>query len=82
MDGGEVGDEASMRERRVWRILNYLSTACEMQSLIVWMVAGMSERETARKAMSRWRELRAMITLAFFVALPTKTGRVGGVFCM
>jgi hypothetical protein len=35
-----------MRERRVWRILTYLSTACEVQSLIVWMVAGMTERKT------------------------------------
>jgi len=65
-----------IRERRVWRILSCMSTPCDMQSFIVWMMAGIVERETARKAMSRWREPRAIvITLTFFVAQPMKTGR-------
>jgi hypothetical protein len=42
------------------------------------MIAGIAERETAHKAMRRWRELRAMlIILAFFVGqlMKTVTGR-------
>jgi hypothetical protein len=37
-----------VRERRVWRILSCLSTPCEMPSFIVWMMAGIAERKTAR----------------------------------
>jgi hypothetical protein len=37
-----------VRERRVWRILSCLSTPCEMLSFIVWMMAGIAERKTAR----------------------------------
>jgi hypothetical protein len=38
-----------MRERRVWRILSCTSTPYDMQSFIVWMMAGIAERETASK---------------------------------
>jgi len=55
------------RDRRVWRILSSTSTPCDMQSFIVWMIAGTVERETARKEMSGWSELRAIvITLSVF----------------
>jgi hypothetical protein len=37
-----------MEERRVWRMLRYLSTPCETPSFIVWMMAGIAERKTAR----------------------------------
>jgi hypothetical protein len=50
-----------------------MPTPCDMQSLIVWMVAGIAERETGRKAMRRWREPREMVGI--FVAHPMKTGR-------
>ena len=41
---------------------------------VLW--AGIAERETARKAMRRWRELRAtVINVAFLVKQLTKTGR-------
>jgi hypothetical protein len=42
-----------MRERRVWRFLNCMSTPCDMQSFIVWVIARIAERVTVRKAMSR-----------------------------
>ena len=46
-----------------------MSTPRDMQSLIVWLMAGIAERETARKTMRRWREPRAIATtLAFFCA--------------
>ena len=39
-----------------------MSTPCDMRSLIVWMiVAEITERETARKAMRCRREPRAMV---------------------
>jgi hypothetical protein len=64
-----------MRERRVWRILSCISTPWDMQSFIVQMMEGTVERETARREMRRWREPRVMvITLAFFIAQPMKTG--------
>ena len=66
-----------MRERRVWMILSCMSAPCDcdMQSFIVWMMAGIAERETARKVKRRWRELRAtVINVAFFVEQVTKTG--------
>jgi hypothetical protein len=44
VNGREVGDE----ERRVWRIMSCLSTPCEMPSFIVWMMAGIAEKKTAR----------------------------------
>ena len=34
-----------MKERRVWRILSCMSTPCEMQSFVVWKMAGFAERE-------------------------------------
>jgi hypothetical protein len=37
-----------MKERRVWRILSYRSIPCETPSFIVWMMAGIAERKTAR----------------------------------
>ena len=50
-----------------------MSTPRDMQSLIVWLMAGIAERETAHKAMRRWREPRAIATtLAFFVAPPMR----------
>jgi hypothetical protein len=53
-----------------------MSTPCDMQSFIVWIIGGIVERETARRVIRRWREPRAIvITLAFFVAQPMKTGR-------
>jgi hypothetical protein len=65
-----------MRERRVWRILSWMSTPWDMQSFIVWMMDGTAERETARREMRRWSEPRAIvITLTFLVAQPMKTGR-------
>jgi hypothetical protein len=65
-----------MRERRVWRILRCMSTPCGMQSFIVWMIARIAERETARKVMRRWREPRAMVIIqAFVVAQPMKAER-------
>jgi hypothetical protein len=69
--------KSAMRERRVWMIWSCMSAPCDwdMQSFIVWLMAGIAERETARKAMRRWRELRAMvINVAFFVEQLTKTG--------
>jgi hypothetical protein len=36
-----------MRERGVWRILSLISTLWEMESFIVWMIAGIAEREMA-----------------------------------
>jgi hypothetical protein len=63
-----------MRERRVWRFLNCMSTPCDMQSFIVWVIAGIAERVMVRKAMRCMRELRAM---TFFVAQPMKTGEGG-----
>ncbi|KAI0263893.1 hypothetical protein BGY98DRAFT_1164764 [Russula aff. rugulosa BPL654] len=52
------------------------SCDCDMQLFIVWIMAGVAEREMARKAMRRWRELRAMvINVAAFVEQLTKTGR-------
>jgi hypothetical protein len=73
-----------MRERRVLRILSCVSTPCDMQSFIVWMIAGIAERETARKAMRRWREpMEMVITLAFVVAhCATHEDGVKEVFCM
>jgi hypothetical protein len=38
-----------------------MSTPRDMQSFIVWMMAGIAERETGRKAMRRWREPREMV---------------------
>jgi hypothetical protein len=35
------------RERRVWRILSCMSTPCEMQSFIVWMMADCREIHSA-----------------------------------
>ena len=67
VNGGDGGEEN----------LSCMSTPCDMQSFIVWMMAGIAERETARKAMRRWREPRAIATtLAFFVAPPMRG------FCM
>jgi hypothetical protein len=79
--GGKVGD-VGMRERSVWRTLSCMSTPWDMQSFIVWMLEGTAERETARREMRRWREPRAMvITSAFFVAQPMKTGRRSSSVC-
>ena len=52
-----------MKDSRVWRILSWMSTRCDMQSLIVWMIAGTAtaERETARREMRRWSELSAIV---------------------
>jgi hypothetical protein len=33
--------------RETWRILSWISTHYDMQSLIVWMMAGMAQREKA-----------------------------------
>jgi hypothetical protein len=59
-----------------------MSTHRNVQSFIVWMMAGIAERETARKVMRRWREPREMVmTFAFFVAQPMETGRRGSSIC-
>jgi hypothetical protein len=63
-----------MRERCLEDLELYVYT-CNMQSFTVWMIAGIAESETAHKAMRPWREPREMvITLAFVVAQPMKTG--------
>ena len=43
--------------------MKWMSTRCDMQSLIVWMIAGtaMAERETVRREMRRWSELSAIV---------------------
>ena len=52
-----------------------MSTPCDMQSFIVWMIAVTAERETARREMSRWSESRAIvIALELFVVRPMNTG--------
>ena len=52
-----------------------MSTPCEMQSLIVWMMAG--EGDCAQGARLCWSEPKAPVTtLAFFVAQHMKTGRM------
>jgi hypothetical protein len=40
-----------MRERRIWRILSYMSMPWNMQSFIIWIMEGMVERETVRREM-------------------------------
>jgi hypothetical protein len=48
VNGGEVGDEESMREKRVWRILSCFVNTLRNAVFIVWMMAGIAERKTAR----------------------------------
>jgi hypothetical protein len=53
-----------------------MSTPWDRQSFIVWIMVGMAERDTARRAMRRWSAPRAMVmTFAFFVPQPMKMGR-------
>ncbi len=60
--GGEA--QLVMRERRVWRsAVELMTTPCDMQLFIVWVIAGIAERVTAHKAMRRLRGLRAMKTV-------------------
>ena len=63
MQGGEL----MKRERMTWRILSWISPLYDMQSFIVWNMAGMAHGELAVKEMRRWREPRAIVEdLAFF----------------
>ena len=52
MNGGEV--QLVMSERRVWKFLNCMSTPCDLQLFIVWVMAGIPERVTALKAKTQW----------------------------
>ena len=45
-----------MREGRVWGILSYMSTPCQMTLFIVWMMAGIGERKTGVAEASRKAE--------------------------
>ena len=54
--GRERQGKLVTKDSRVWRILSWMSTPCDMRSFVVWMIAGTAERETARREMRRWRE--------------------------
>jgi hypothetical protein len=73
VNGGEVGDEG---EESLEDLELYVDTL--RQAVVHRLDDSRDRRETACKAVRRWRELRAMvITLAFFVAQPMKTGKGG-----
>jgi hypothetical protein len=67
-----------MRERRVWRILSCLSTPCEMPSFIVWMMAGIAERKTARGDEGLEGAEGNSDNFQIFVAESMRMGRVPG----
>ena len=68
------------RERRTWRILSYTSPPYDMQSFIVWTMAGMAQGETAGREMRRWSEPRVIVVdLVFSTRNPRRRG--GGLPC-
>ena len=53
-----------------------MSTPCDMQPFIVWMMSGAAERETERREVSCWSEPRAIVTtLVFSVTQLMSTGQ-------
>ena len=69
-----------MKDSRVWRILSWMSTPCDMQSFIVWMIVGTAEREMARREMRRWSELSAIVNTLTFFRLPAHEYKAKEVF--
>jgi hypothetical protein len=77
VNGGKVGDEG---EKSLDDLELYVCTLRLGHAVVHCLDDGRDRREGARKAMRRWRELRAMvINVVFFVEQLTKTGRFGGV---
>lgn len=65
-----------MRESRVWRIRNWISTPWLIQSDIVLIIRGAADCGTAFSAIRRCSEpMDIAMTLAFLVAHPMNTGR-------
>jgi hypothetical protein len=61
MNSGEVGDEGEESHGLEVLELYVHSTTCDMRPYIVWMIAGIAERETACKEIRHWREPRTTV---------------------